>query len=136
MSFIYFLEYIDHKDHGARILGGMWGFRSELNRNLANSIYESITSRAIANIYNSRKSNPKGMDQSFLAAQVYDRVRHNAVIHDSHLCLHYADSTPWPTQRVGDCYVGLVLPCNTSNTFPFPCPIKCRPKKYSNWTTC
>lgn len=126
----------DHKDHGTTILGGMWGYKNWLNRQMGDQILADILNKDIASQYNGLEVNSKGADQIFLNDYVYQRIKSNSTIHDSHLCVIYQDSTPWPTRRLGDCYVGLVRECNTSGIFPFECPQQCRPKLHSDWTTC
>ena len=86
--------------------------------------------------FNSGGGNPKGQDQSFLHQHVYGKLRHISVIHDSHLCLMYKDSTPWPSKRQGNCYVGLVEDCNINIKFDFICNPQCRPKHHQDWDTC
>lgn len=44
---------------------------------------------------------------------------------------------PWPTQRLGDCFVGSIYDCNKDAINEFPmCPDACRPKDHQNWTSC
>jgi hypothetical protein len=81
----------------------MWGVRNKLDRNMSNYIFEKTVDKAIAAMYINQ---PKGLDQSFLATYFYNQLRSNSVIHDSHLCQMYHDSTPWPSRRIGDFYVG------------------------------
>ena len=62
--------------------------------------------------------------------------------HDSFCCIFFRDTQPFPTQRVGNSYVGMMsyeLERNAAvleeNSF-FQCPKSCRPKFASNWTSC
>jgi hypothetical protein len=81
----------------------MWGAKNKLDRKFSNSIIEKILDKRIADDY---KRRPKGLDQEFLSVYVYYQIRSNSVIHDSYTCNLYKDSTPWPTKRIGDCFVG------------------------------
>ena len=133
---MYFSLYysLDHPWHGTHILGGMWGFYSARNRNLANQIYAKFTDKQITARYNAGMKSPKGGDQQFLSEHVYSILQTNSVMHDSYLCAAYGGS-PFPTRRVGDCYIGGVTVCNASATF-YECPQNCRPPNNKDWVTC
>jgi len=64
----------------------------------------------------------KGFDQFFLADYVYPLVKQVAVIHDSYCCLSYRDSQPFPTKRIGNCFVAAIGGCNETGIY-YPCPI-------------
>jgi hypothetical protein len=111
----------DNPHHGTAILGGMWGYRkNELNLNLARKIFELMLNKQLALKYNFESR--KGLDQFFLADHVYPLIKQDAVIHDSYLCLNYRDSQPFPTKRIGNCFVGAVGGCNETGIL-FICPI-------------
>ena len=112
----------------------MWGFKNYANKKLARQIYEKILDRNIAAYY---KKMPKGSDQVFLEDHIYKMLRHESVIHDSHYCLHFRDSTPWPSKRKGNCFVGSFGSCDENNATNFKsCPIECRPKEHQDWEKC
>lgn len=79
--------------------------------------------------------NHKWSDQFFLRDYVYSLVKNDSLIHVSYLCAFYKDSIPFPTRRVGDCFVGQVGNCNKNSTF-IECPVECRPKGHKDWIYC
>ena len=86
--------------------------------------------------YNMKK-NQKKKDQHFLIAYVYPLLRNVSVIHDSHLCKLYKDSKPFPTRRIGACFIGSTDYDNSCINKKFHlCPEECRPKNHKDWTTC
>ena len=111
---------LDNPHHGTAILGGMWGFYNAKNRELSNKIFNLILNQQIALNYNLESR--KGLDQYFLADKVYPLIKQEAVIHDSFLCLSYGDSQPFPTKRIGNCFIGAPGGCNQTGIF-YSCPI-------------
>ncbi|MDI1443847.1 glycosyltransferase [Polyangium sp. 6x1] len=79
----------DHPSHNVHILGGMWGARNGLLRDMVERV------RAY------RKSNRYGVDQDFLRAQVYPLVQGRACVHDE-----FFERRPFPTPRNGFEFVG------------------------------
>ncbi len=133
--FIYL--FVDHQDHGALILAGMWGFHSKLDRNMANSIFKDMIDLKISQNYIPyRGQNNKEKDQYFLASYVYNKIKQKSVIHDSYLCWLYNDSEPFPTRRIGNCFVGGENAISCINGTVKDCPIQCRPKNHQDWNTC
>ena len=112
----------------------MWGYKNYLNRILADKIFEKFINRDHLKRYLKWTNFIKGYDQYFLRRFVYSDIRYISVIHDSYLCKKYKDSIPYPTQRVGPCFIG-ASGCNMNKTSPV-CPIECRPKNHLEWTTC
>ena len=112
----------------------MWGFYSARDRNLANRIFEQFTNKQIASQFNADLKSPKGADQNFLSQYVYPSIRTNSITHDSYLCASYGGS-PFPTRRLGDCYIGGVTVCNVTATF-YECPNNCRPQNHQDWINC
>jgi hypothetical protein len=94
-----------------------------------------IKDEKLAKEFNPVRESRKGMDQHFLYS-VYLKIKANSLIHDSHLCLTFRDSVPWPTQRKGNCFVGSAELCSESEKFKFECNVKCRPKDHQDWTAC
>lgn len=119
--------------HGTEILGGLWGFASHLNRNLATHLFNTMKNKINAEKYNSNFLNPKGSDQHFLRDLFWQYARDNATIHDSYLCKSYK-GTPFPTQRdinfsfLGDPYCGF----SSQKPFNVTCPVECRPKDHQD----
>ena len=112
----------------------MWGFYNSRNRNLANTIFDLIINPEIGSLYNQNLNSPRGQDQYFLRDYVYPLVKNDSIVHDSYFC-HKLGGDPFPTQRVGNCFIGSRLGCNETGIH-FGCPSNCRPKDHQNWTTC
>jgi hypothetical protein len=120
-----------------KYIGGMWGFFSKADRQLANHIFNLIINKNISRNYNKNKKSPKGFDQIFLSHHVYPLVRNNVLSHDSYLCGNYEkSSSPFPSRRMGNCFVGNPSECNPINGISPECPIKCRPKNHTDWKYC
>ncbi|RNA24203.1 hypothetical protein BpHYR1_008982, partial [Brachionus plicatilis] len=106
---------INNPYHGTSILGGMWGFKVSTNINLARQIFNLIVK--IGNRYKTTDKSLKGYDQYFLSDHVYERIIKNSTVHDSFLCNHFPNSKPFPSRRVGNCFVGYTGSCNASADF-------------------
>ncbi|CAM2723838.1 unnamed protein product [Rotaria socialis] len=127
----------DHPMHGVPMLGGMWGFRPSLDRNMSRLIHDKIHNRDLIRRYGGRR------DQSFLSEQVWPQAKSSIIVHDSFLCKNgYGQKPePFPTQRPSmnqtDCFVGCVRPCCGHAKIPFgECPKACRPKDHPEWIYC
>lgn len=83
----------DHPHHHTSILGGMWGARN----------MEGITDLIKGFPYKELK----GTDQLFLAEHIYPQVKEFAMIHDSYNL--YSDGIAFPTERIGEEFVGSVF---------------------------
>lgn len=117
-------------------MGGMWGFYSKRNRDLADELFKLILSLKLSRKYNRKLKNLKGFDQFFLRDQIYSKIKEHSIIHDSYHCEKFKDSKPFPTKRQGDCFVGGIN-CNRSATAVIlNCPKECRPKNHQDWLTC
>ena len=91
------------------ILGGMWGFYNDRDRISGKEIFKKMIDKTIASQYHKSGAETKrGPDQFFLSDHVYPIVKSRSIIHDSYYCMHYANSTSFPTERVGSCYVGII----------------------------
>lgn len=122
----------DNKAHGTEILGGMWGFYNARNRILAFHLFNLIlNSQRYNNVNSYKKKNLNGNDQLFLS-DIYYLLKNEAIIHDSYFCEKYGGD-PYPTERIGNCFIGAVGECNSTGLFEI-CPVKCR--KYLEWITC
>ena len=86
----------DHPYHHTPILGGMWGARN----------MEGITDLIKKYPY----QDVKGTDQFFLAQFIYPQVKELAMIHDSYDL--FQDGKAFPSERVGDEFVGRVFDKN------------------------
>jgi hypothetical protein len=128
----------DNPEHFTKMLGGMIGFYNQRDRSVANHIFSLIIDRRSSAEYNANGNSPKRNDQEFLAKYVYPLVEGNSIVHDSYLCKWFPGSRPWPSRRVGNCFVGSPSDCNIneSNSKYLTCPKKCRPKSHPEWTTC
>ena len=123
------------------MLGGMWGFKRSIDKNLSSNLYELITNVNISRVYNN-VTEKHGKDQDFLSDYIYTFASKSAIEHDSFTCHLYKNSQPWPTKRTGNCFVGCVTDCvcnsktHDNKTFTDTCPRKCRPKNHKNWIYC
>jgi hypothetical protein len=121
------------------IVGGYWGFSNMRNRHLANYLFKILTNKFIAQTYNIIK-NEKGQDQFFLTDYYSKYSLKNSTTHDSFSC-NYLGGDPFPTQRIGNCFVGCTGCCNSSIEFSnqkysHVCPVECRPKNHQDWIHC
>jgi hypothetical protein len=124
----------DHPEHGTSILGGMWGFYNQRNRDLAKKIFKSILHPINSLIYNFYENSPKNNDQIYLTRNVYHHIKYNSIVHDSFLCETYG-GYPFPSKRFGNCFVGSGGYCNQTNFF-LECPLACRPPTHQDWIYC
>ena len=116
----------------------MWGFSRSKNRKLADEISNKILNRKNSIIYNKKSESLEGLDQTFLGKKIYPLIKDKSIIHDSYLCKHYKDGTPFPSQLKGNCFIGRIGTCDDQNgILPYgECPIECRPKNHTNWIYC
>lgn len=124
----------DKDGHSTEILGGLWGFRNQIDRDLSKELFDLVTSTKIARKYNRDGTSPKGNDQSFLSRHVYTKIWRKSIIHDSYYCRQFPNSVAFPTRRNGTSYVGNLLEQETEP--PKECPIECRPEDHNDWTFC
>lgn len=89
----------DHPYHTVPILGGMWGCRGGLLRDIKIS---SLIDRW-------KKFSIKGCDQDFLGQVIYPYVRSTAMEHSEFNLRFGGEIKPFPTQRVDYEYVGDVF---------------------------
>ena len=82
----------DHPYHATEILGGMWGVKSPILKNIRNMIKEYS------------KGNFYQVDQNFLREKVYPLVKHSAMVHDE-----FFEKKPFPMPRDGLEFVGKVF---------------------------
>ncbi|CAF0827250.1 unnamed protein product [Brachionus calyciflorus] len=125
----------DHYYHGHYILGGMWGFKNIYNQKLGKEIFDLLVDKSLALKYNPSGDSPYGNDKLFLMDHVYQRINNISTVHDSYSCHIFPNSKPFPTKRLGDCFIGGYDPCNETNSF-FSCPLECRPKDHIDWESC
>jgi hypothetical protein len=128
------LHNLDNPVHNVPILGGMWGIRMSLNRNMSNKIYNLVVDKSIGQKYNKNGKSPKGNDQLFLSDKVYKFFVNQATIHDSYSCKKFANSKPFPTERKVVDHVGSVNYAPPDKIQE--CPIECRPSNHQNWKYC
>lgn len=81
----------DHPWHGTEILGGMWGVKSPLLRNMVDLISQFD------------KGDFWQVDQNFLKL-IYPHIAKYAIVHDE-----FFEKKPWPLQRNGLEFVGQVF---------------------------
>lgn len=83
----------DHPFHSFWILGGMWGAKGSLLNQIAEALSKRIT-----------ESPRWGLDQEWLARNVYKPNKYNALVHDSFF--NRERSSLFPSPRVDGAYVG------------------------------
>lgn len=113
----------------------MWGFKRHLDPEKANLIFSLITDKEMSKKFNPNSNSPKGFDQTFLSTVVYEIISNKWLEHDSYLCSFFTNSKPFPTKRIGNCFVGGIGSCNETALF-YTCPKECRPKNHLNWIFC
>jgi len=86
----------DHPYHNTEILGGMWGVKNGILKNIKQMIGE----------YN--KGNFWQVDQNFLRENIYPLVINNSFVHDSY-SNYNIESKPFPTERINKEFVGDVF---------------------------
>lgn len=82
----------DHWQHGTLILAGMWGFKSQMNRNLANRIYKLAVDPAVMKRLDPNKVKPKRKIEFFyiyiilherLKYMILDLIKQKGYIRDT-----------------------------------------------------
>ena len=86
----------DHPHHNTVILGGMWGCRNSILKNIRNTIDEYV------------KGNFWQVDQNFLREKIYPIVKNNLFIHDSYLN-YEKEKNNFPKERIKNEFVGDVF---------------------------
>jgi hypothetical protein len=86
----------DHPYHATEILGGMWGVRNGLIKNIK-TIIDDYT-----------KGNFWQVDQNFLREKIYPLVVNHSFIHDSYLNYN-ANSKKFPSERINKEFIGDVF---------------------------
>lgn len=74
----------DHPQHAVKILGGMWGCRNGILKNIKELVY-SFSEIDLNNLYKVQ------VDQSFLQKVIYPMIKDNCIIHDE-----FFDKKPFP----------------------------------------
>jgi len=83
----------DHPWHGTQILGGMWGVRGDILKNMKSMIDDYF------------KGDFWQVDQNFLKEKVYNRIKNDCFVHDSY---HNYElfKRPFPLKRIAQEFVG------------------------------
>jgi len=83
----------DHPWHGTQILGGMWGVRGDILKDMKELIEKYV------------KGDFWQVDQNFLKEHIYKRIKDDCFVHDSY---HNYETfkKPFPVKRVGQEFVG------------------------------
>lgn len=82
----------DHPHHGFPILGGMWGYKSNIKYPIKN-LLDSFS-----------KNNRYGTDYEFFANSLYPLIQDDKIVHDP-----FFDKIPFPTERLNKEFVGDVF---------------------------
>lgn len=112
----------------------MWGFKTNVDIKLTKKIFSRILNKKTARKYNLNTT--KGYDQRFLSDKVYSLIRSKSIIHDSYTCRNFWSSEPFPTQRIGNCFIGETGQCNLTASSFFECPTACRLANHMDWKYC
>jgi protein O-GlcNAc transferase len=91
----------DHPAHGTEILGGMWGSKKGVIKNMKQMIDEFI------------KGNFWQVDQNFLREKIYPIVKNNCLVHDE-----YFEKKPFPNPRIDKKFVGQAFDYNENLLYP------------------
>ena len=89
----------DHPQHGTEILGGLWGAKKGLIKNM----------RYLMDNWNWHFRSSKGDDQIFLREIIWPLCKDQSLVHDSYTC-HTYGGEQFPTPRTQDyVFVGEVI---------------------------
>ena len=121
----------------------MWGFNVSIDRPKSNFIFNKIVDKELSKKYNKNLKSPKGFDQFFLTDHVYPIIVRDSITHDSYSCKTFNFSSPFPTKRIGTCFVGAAMhntdlclkPSSEQLTY-YKCPMDCRPSNHLDWNQC
>jgi hypothetical protein len=91
----------DHPAHGTEILGGMWGSKKGIIKNMKEMIDEYI------------KGDFWQVDQNFLREKIYPIVKDNSFVHDE-----FFEYKPFPTKREPKRFVGQAFNENDEMLYP------------------
>jgi len=125
----------DHPLHYNNMMGGMWGYRPQLNTSLSRLFLQKLRNITLMEKY------AGFLDQEFLNEQIWVFAKNDILMHDSYHCARFPNQTrPFPTQRrplnETNLFVGCIKPCNRFRHEFGPCPVKCRPPEHQDWIYC
>jgi hypothetical protein len=86
----------DHPYHATEILGGMWGVRNGLIKNIKTIIDDYV------------KGDFWQVDQNFLREKIYPLVVNHSFVHDSYLNYN-SNSKKFPSERINKEFIGDVF---------------------------
>jgi len=86
----------DHPHHSTEILGGMWGCKNGILRNIKSLIDEFV------------KGNFWQVDQNFLRQKIYPLIKNNVFVHDEFFN-YETNKNNFPTKRINKEFVGDVF---------------------------
>ncbi|KAL7637538.1 UNVERIFIED_CONTAM: hypothetical protein RMT77_012266 [Armadillidium vulgare] len=122
----------DHPHHGSQILGGTWGLRIKKpwKRRRVKILKHQMFKKAF------NKTNTT-IDQTYLNEILWPEFKNDFLAHDSYLCERYLGSSPFPTRRENDSFVGDVVFEPRSFLLKLEkCPSICRPQNHLDWEYC
>lgn len=141
LNFFFVNKNLDHPLHGVFILAGLWGFRPEYDRTLAQKLFQKIVDPSMRKWHRLNR-NDKQADQTFLDKHLRPFIETSLTAHDSFHCLRFRSSSrPFPKQRPSSyyCHVGGYGCCGAqflNASFPHECPYECRPHEHKEWVFC
>lgn len=95
----------DHPGHQAAIMGGMWGIKGGVIKNMSARISRWQNKRRHENLLTFEK---KGLDQTFLAEDIYPLITQSCMIHSSFAVLEGETVEPFPLSRLNGEFIGQV----------------------------
>ncbi len=108
----------------------MWGYKKSEDKKLALNIFKTILKQTYGHEWNN--------DQKFLKDFVLEHALKSSITHDAYIECGKQGIEPWPSKRIGKCFVGSrSADCDDKTTKPIlPCPEECRPKEHKDWLYC
>lgn len=101
----------DHPAHHASVLAGMWGCSGSFAKTIADKVPTPDTIR-MSNDYHEH------IDQGWLEINVGPHLRAKSLQHCSYWTDWFGPSEPFPTERVGNEFVGAALKADGTSRYP------------------
>lgn len=123
----------DNPRHDRPLMGGMWCYRSQNNRNKGKSRLQLMLRKAKKR--NDQMEAEKEDDQNVLQNYLWPEVKNDVIQHDAYLCNMFPGSIPFPSKRSSNReFVG--CPIHNCTNGAKECPKQCRPEYHQDWLFC